>query len=164
MTVGGAADPAALGALPPNVHVEPWIAQETVIPNSDAVVCHGGYGSVLGALAHGVPLVALPLFGDDQWANARRVAEIGAGVALEGDRRPGRRMLDGPDPETLAALPGAIERVLADPGYRRAAGGVADAIDALAPVDAAVDALLVASRHDRLPGAARRSARLGGRR
>jgi UDP:flavonoid glycosyltransferase YjiC (YdhE family) len=50
-------------------------------------------------------------------------------------------MLDGPGPEVFAALPEAIEAVLGDPGYRRAADDVARAIDDLPPVDAAVDVL-----------------------
>jgi UDP:flavonoid glycosyltransferase YjiC (YdhE family) len=83
----------------------------------------------------------MPIFGGDQWHNARRMTEIGAGIALEGDPGPDRRMLDGPERELFAALPDAIEAVLNDPGYRRAARGIAGAIDALPPVDAAVDVL-----------------------
>jgi UDP:flavonoid glycosyltransferase YjiC (YdhE family) len=140
------ADPGALGPLPPNVHVARWLPQDAVLQRAAAIVCHGGYGSVLGALAHGVPVVALPLFGDDQWRNARRVAELGAGIALDGDRGPERHMFDGPSPETCAQLGGAVEAVIADPSYRSAAGRIAGAIDALPPVDAAVDVLRAASR------------------
>jgi hypothetical protein len=51
-------------------------------------------------------------------------------------------MLDGPGPEAFAVLPDAVTTtVLADPGYRRAAEGIARTIDALAPVDAAVEVL-----------------------
>jgi UDP:flavonoid glycosyltransferase YjiC (YdhE family) len=50
-------------------------------------------------------------------------------------------MLDGPDDETFAALPEAIEAVLGDPRYRRAARDVADVIDRLSPVDDAPDLL-----------------------
>jgi UDP:flavonoid glycosyltransferase YjiC (YdhE family) len=96
MTIGDGAHPGELGPLPPNVHGERWIAQEAVIPHADAVVCHGG--SVMGALAHGVPVVALPIFADNQWRNARRVHDLGGGIALEGSGGSGRRMLDGPDP------------------------------------------------------------------
>jgi UDP:flavonoid glycosyltransferase YjiC (YdhE family) len=141
VTIGDDADPGELDPLPPNVHVERWIAQDAVIPHADAVVCHGGYGSVLGALAHGVPVVALPIFADDQWRNARRLDDLGAGIALEGNPGPERRMLDGPDPPAFRALPEAIEAVMRDAAYRRGARGVAQAIDALTPVDAAVDLL-----------------------
>lgn len=105
------------------------------------MVCHGGYGSVLGALAHGVPLVALPIFAGDQWRNARRVDDLGAGIALEGTRDAKRRMLDGPDPQALGNLPDAIDAVLHDPGYGRAARDLAEAIAALTPVNAAADLL-----------------------
>jgi UDP:flavonoid glycosyltransferase YjiC (YdhE family) len=68
------------------------------------VVCQGGCGSVLGALSLGGPVVALPIFSNDQWRNAGHVAELGAGVALAGDRGPERGMLEGARPETFAAL------------------------------------------------------------
>src|SRR5688572_32535190 len=52
-----------------------------VLPRAAAMVCHGGYATTVGALAHGVPQVVVPVFAD-QGRNARRVAEIGAGIAL----------------------------------------------------------------------------------
>ena len=146
VTVGDDADPAALDPLPPNVRVERWIPQEVVMRDAAAIVCHGGYGSVLGALAHGVPVVALPMFADDQWRNARRVAELGAGIVLGDDRAREGGMLDGPRPEALAALPAAVEAALRDPGYRHAAGGLAGAIAALPPVDAAAGVLEAIAR------------------
>jgi MGT family glycosyltransferase len=146
VTIGDNADPAELGPLPPNVHVERWVSQDAILEHAAAVVCHGGYGSVLGALAAGVPIVAVPIFSDDQWRNARRVAELGAGIALGGDRGPKRRMLDGPGPETFAALADAVEAVLADSAYRSAAHGVAAAIDALPPADSAVEVLSAVAR------------------
>jgi hypothetical protein len=89
VTIGGA-DPSALGELPRSVHVEPWVAQDDVLPHAAAVVCHGGAGTVAGALAAGAPLAVLPLFADQPF-NAGRVAESGAGIAIEGGpstRRP----------------------------------------------------------------------------
>ena len=141
VTIGEDADPRELGSLPPNVRVERWVAQDAVISQAAAVVCHGGYGSVLGALAYGVPVVALPLFADDQWRNARRVHDLGAGIAIEGNRGSERRMLDGPGGEALLALPNAIAAVLDNPSYGRAARSVSAAIEALAPVDEAAGLL-----------------------
>jgi UDP:flavonoid glycosyltransferase YjiC (YdhE family) len=146
ITIGKNAEPGALGRVPPNVHVERWVAQEAIVEHAAAVVCHGGYGSMLGALAAGVPVVAMPIFADDQWRNARRVAELGAGIALDGDRGPQRRMLGGPRPEQFAELAKAVQTAIDDPTYRRAARGIANAIEALPPVDAAVDVLLESSR------------------
>lgn len=82
VTVGRDLDPAVLGPLPSSVHVEPWVDQADVLGVASAVVSHGGSGTVLGALAAGVPQVVVPLFAD-QGTNARRVAEVGAGVAVQ---------------------------------------------------------------------------------
>jgi UDP:flavonoid glycosyltransferase YjiC (YdhE family) len=83
---------------------------------------------MLGALLAGVPQVLVPIFAD-QPANAGRVAALGAGVALAG-------------PWAVPAdLRPAVERVLADPGFTAAAGGVAEEGRGLPPVQAASDVL-----------------------
>src|SRR5215208_4256695 len=127
-----------LDSLPPNVRVERWLPQETVLEGADVVVSHGGYGTLLGALAHGLPQVVVPLFARDQWRNAARVAELGAGVALEGAPRP---VFAHPGPEILAALPGAVEHVLLQQRYARAARAVAEDIQTLPPVGEVVATL-----------------------
>jgi UDP:flavonoid glycosyltransferase YjiC (YdhE family) len=136
VTVGDAADPAVLGPLPDNVHAERWVSHEAVAARAAAIVCHGGYGSVIGALAHGVPLVLLPLFGGDQRQTAERVAQLGAGTALGGTPP---TMFAHPDRAVLAALPRAVERVLTDPAYRSAARRLADEIAELPPADRAAE-------------------------
>ncbi len=139
VTTGVDSDPADLGPVPDNVHVERWVPQETAVAHADAVVCHGGYGSALGALAEGLPLVIVPLFSSDQWENARRLAAVGAGIALAGAPR---AMFDLPGPDVIAGLPEAVEHVLTDRRHRDAARRLADDIAALPPVTAAVDAVL----------------------
>jgi UDP:flavonoid glycosyltransferase YjiC (YdhE family) len=85
MTVGRDADPGMLGAPPAHVRVERWVDQATVLGHTAAVICHGGGGSVLGALAAGAPLVVVPLFAEDQHLNARRMAPVGAGLVAAHD-------------------------------------------------------------------------------
>jgi UDP:flavonoid glycosyltransferase YjiC (YdhE family) len=116
------------------------VPQEAIATQAAAIVAHGGYGSTLGALAQGVPLVVLPLFRTDQWVNAAAVNRVGAGVALDAERD-ARPVLGLPGASVLAELPRAVRRVLEDEGYRRRARGIAAAVEALPPVDAAVDAL-----------------------
>jgi hypothetical protein len=140
VTVGDAPDVAALGELPANVHVEPWVAQDAVARQAAAIVCHGGYGSTIGALARGVPLVVLPMFSIDQWANAGAVERCGAGVALVAERDT-RRALGLPSAETIAALPHAVERVLVQREHRYRAMDVAEAIAELPPIEDAVGTL-----------------------
>jgi UDP:flavonoid glycosyltransferase YjiC (YdhE family) len=144
LTTGDGRDLRELGAIPPNVHLERWVAQDAVLPHAAAVVCHGGYGTTLGALRHGVPLVVLPLFSSDQWTNAAAVARVGAGLALDAEHTT-RRVLGLPSSDTISALALAVPRLLGEPSYRRNAGRIADAADTLPPVDAAVDVLAAIS-------------------
>jgi UDP:flavonoid glycosyltransferase YjiC (YdhE family) len=140
VTIGGDRDPVELGPLPANIRVEQWVRHDAVAPRADVVVCHGGYGSTFGTLAHGVPLVVLPLFSADQLANADAVARAGAGVAITGDLQT-RRATDLPGPGTLAEIGPAVQRVLGDSSYRTAAVTIAQAVREQPLVDAAVEAL-----------------------
>ena len=96
-----------LGPIPPNVTVERWVPQAQALAAAALVVCHGGSGTVLGALAAGLPLVLTPMF-SDQFPNAEAIAAAGAGVVTDGD-----------------GLRAAIEHVLATPAYREAAERIA---------------------------------------
>jgi UDP:flavonoid glycosyltransferase YjiC (YdhE family) len=125
VAIGDRRDPAELGRAPANAHVERWVPQRDVMREAAVMVSHGGSGSTLTALAAGVPQALVPLFVDGP-ANAARVAELGAGVAL-----------DGPAAIADALLP-AVQRLLGDPAHRAAARAVADEIAALPPIDDAV--------------------------
>jgi len=145
VTVGEDRDLGELGPLPANVTVERWVPQDEVLAHASAVVTHGGHGSTLGALAHGVPVAVVPLFSLDQWFNAEAVERAGAGVALGSDRLT-RLAIEPPSEETVAALRPAVERLLADPAPRAAAQAIADEMRALPPVDEAVPALEAIAR------------------
>lgn len=126
MTVGHAVDPAVLGTIPANTHVERWVPQGDVFRQARLVVCHGGSGTTFGALAAGLPLVICPLFAD-QSANGRLVQDVGAGIVLPTrDRAAGG--LGNLGPADVAALQDAIESVLVHPTYRRTAGRLATEI------------------------------------
>jgi MGT family glycosyltransferase len=84
VTVAGYVDRAAIGAVPPNATVSDYVRHAAVLPHADLLVTHAGLGSVVGALAHGVPMVALPL-DREQPDNARALVRMGAGVALAPD-------------------------------------------------------------------------------
>lgn len=115
LTTGG--NDLDLGQIPPNVHVERWVAEADVLPLASAAVGHGGSGTTLSALAAGCPMVVVPLFGD-QPSNAVRVATAGLGVVAP---------LDG--------IRARLELVLENDGYRAVARRIADEMRALPPVD-----------------------------
>ncbi|HSL63797.1 MAG TPA: nucleotide disphospho-sugar-binding domain-containing protein [Gaiellaceae bacterium] len=76
------ADVDAAGLRPPaNVRVERFLPHVPLLERAACVVCHAGMGITQKALAHGVPVVAVP-FGRDQPEVARRVEVARAGVRL----------------------------------------------------------------------------------
>jgi UDP:flavonoid glycosyltransferase YjiC (YdhE family) len=76
--------------VPDNVEVVAFADHDRLMPGSAAVIGHRGFGTVLRALAHGVPQLLLAL-GRDQAFNADRVEQVGAGIRLPTDAPP-RRM------------------------------------------------------------------------
>jgi UDP:flavonoid glycosyltransferase YjiC (YdhE family) len=115
VTVGPAGNPEAVGAVPENVAVERFVPQADVLPRCGVVVCHGGSGTVLAALAHGLPLLCLPR-GADQFANAANLARVGAGISLVG--------VEG----TQHAIRAGLDQLLRTSKYRAAALSLAEEI------------------------------------
>ncbi|MFD4676954.1 glycosyltransferase [Lentzea sp. NPDC058450] len=69
------------GPRPANVRLEPEIAQQRLLNTAKLFVTHAGHNGVREALTAGVPMVALPLFGDRP-RNAARIHDLGAGIDL----------------------------------------------------------------------------------
>ncbi len=121
-----AGDPTQFHA-PVNAHVERFIPHGIVLDRAICAITHGGMGSTQKALAHGVPVCAVP-FGRDQLEVARRVEVAHAGTRLPASRlRPDR--LRAKVKEAMALTEGAqrIAAAFAATGGPRAA---ADAIEA----------------------------------
>ena len=138
LTVGRRFDLLALDSLPAGVHAEPWVDQEQVLAAADLVVCHGGSGTVYGALAAGVPLVIVPVFAD-QFENGRRVMDTGAGVVVEIDAGSRSRVVDERDAPRIQE---AVRAVLETPRYRERAKTIAAAMADAPSADEVLDALL----------------------
>ena len=113
--------------LPPNVVAVPSAPHGRVFPRAAAVVTHAGHGTVMRALAHGLPLLCLPM-GRDQDDNAARVFARGAGLRLSRSARPPR----------IAA---AVRRLLEEPGFRASAGRLGRIIRDDVAADRAVEEL-----------------------
>ncbi|MFF8716258.1 glycosyltransferase [Streptomyces sp. NPDC015184] len=124
LTTGHHIDPAALGPLPPHVHAEQWVPQADVLRSASLVVCHGGSGTVYGALAAGVPVVCVPLFAD-QPDNARLVTGAGVGESVTPTGGPeDEAPVLGPD--DVRNIREAAERILEQPSYRARARSLAE--------------------------------------
>lgn len=101
----------AAGALriPAGVEVHGWCPHGELMPQASLVVSHGGHGTAMAALVHGVPLLVLPLdLATDQPWVGRAVERAGVGRSLPRRARPQR-------------IRAAIEELLADRTRRDAA-------------------------------------------
>ncbi|MDQ6650999.1 MAG: glycosyl transferase [Actinomycetota bacterium] len=108
-----------LGPLPAWAVAGPG-RQASVLAAARVVVAGAGHGLLAKSLAAGVPMVVVPGVGD-QGANASRLVELHAGVAI-----PRRRL-------TPARLAAAVARVIGDPAYAEAAARVASTAAGLGP-------------------------------
>jgi len=104
----GSADPAALGPLPGEWLVRPFLPQVALVRHAALAITHAGNNGVTEALASGVPLVVLP-FSTDQFAVAADLERTGLGRALD------------PNRATPAEIGEAVEAVLAGPAGPAAA-------------------------------------------
>jgi UDP:flavonoid glycosyltransferase YjiC (YdhE family) len=134
-TTGGIVDTAEL-RVPANAIALRYAAHDPIMQRAALIVTHGGHGTAMRSLRHGVPMVVIPGLAGDQPFVAATVQEWGTGRALPGDA----------GPEAIAE---AAHAVLSSPAYRdnarqRAAAlaGVDGAANAAAEVESllAVDA------------------------
>jgi MGT family glycosyltransferase len=95
----------ALGPLPANVIVRPFVPQLAILQRASVFLTHGGTNSVMEGLYHRVPLVVTPQTPEHLVAG-RRVAELGLGLNIEDEE---------PDAQELRA---AVTSVLHDPVIR----------------------------------------------
>jgi UDP:flavonoid glycosyltransferase YjiC (YdhE family) len=118
VAAGPSGDPALLGELPGNVRVEKFLPQAEVLRQVDLIVHHGGAGTMLSALAEGLPQLILPQ-GADHPFNAAAIERAGAGRALPNEA------------QTPEALGEAVAALLAECPERLAAKRIAAEIAAM---------------------------------
>jgi len=90
------------------------VPARTVLEGAVAVLCHGGAGTLLGALTCGLPLVCWPQ-GADQFHNARTCAATGASLTAK----------------DAGEAANALRSVLKDQAYRAAAHGLQRELEAM---------------------------------
>lgn len=122
-TTGGIVAPNELAA-PPNAVVLDYAAHDAIMQHAALVVTHGGHGTAMRALRHGVPMVLIPGIAGDQPFVAAAVQEWQAGRALPGDA-------------PTDAIRDAAREVLSAPSFRENAR---ERASALAGIDGAANA------------------------
>jgi MGT family glycosyltransferase len=106
LTTGHALEPDEIRSAS-NVKVVATAPHREILRHAALCITHGGHGTLLKALARGVPVICMPM-GRDQPDNAARLCASGAGIRLS--------------PRASAArIQRSIEGMLHDPAYRAAA-------------------------------------------
>lgn len=118
-TTGGIVDPAELKA-PRNAFVVNYAAHDPIIARASMVITHGGHGTAMRALKHGVPMIVMPGLAHDQAVIAALMEEWGTGIAMPGDVPFGgageAKTISRED--YVGMLRAAVERILVTPSYR----------------------------------------------
>ncbi|XP_040822540.1 UDP-glucuronosyltransferase 2B17-like isoform X2 [Ochotona curzoniae] len=93
--------------LGPNTQLLPWIPQNDLLghPKTRVFITHGGTNGIYEAIHHGVPLVGIPLFGD-QFDNIGHMKAKGVAVGVDLMKM------------SSADLLRAVKRVINDPSYK----------------------------------------------
>ena len=138
VAVGRDQDPARFGPQPSHVRVERYLPQPLVLPHCALFVTHGGFNSVKEALSVGVPLVVIPIAGDQPYS-AERCAALGVGEVV------------GPAERTVDRIRAAARAVRTDPGYRDRATALAGEMQSLPGPEQAVALLERLAQERRTP-------------
>lgn len=116
-------------AVPDGVEMHEWMPHDQLFSHASLVVGHGGHATTLAALAHGVPVLTLPLDAtSDQPRMGRAVARAGVGATMSRRSEP-------------AAIRRAIERALRDEPLHARARRLGEAIRTLDGPGRAADVL-----------------------
>ncbi|XP_050679315.1 UDP-glycosyltransferase UGT5-like [Leptidea sinapis] len=96
--------------LPNNVHVVSWAPQRSILahPNTKLFITHGGLLSTFEVLRFGVPIIGIPMFGD-QFINVNRAVRKGFAKRFDLGQEPVNVLID------------HIKEILRNPSYREKA-------------------------------------------
>jgi UDP:flavonoid glycosyltransferase YjiC (YdhE family) len=125
-TTGPVVDPSELRP-PANAEVHRYVPHVELMPRASLLIGHGGHGTTMQALAHGLPMVLMPMHPMlDQPMVARSVESAGAGRVVR-------------KKATADELRSVIASMLADGPHRAAAARLAAEIRALPGAPGAAD-------------------------
>ncbi|MGW7516427.1 glycosyltransferase [Streptomyces sp. NPDC054796] len=129
VATGGAELPALPDPLPPHVTLVDWVPLRALLGSCDALVHHGGLGTMYAAFHAGVPQLAVPAPGTDAGPNAAVPVARGAGLRLDLAE------------VTADAVAERVGKLLDEPEYRKASEEVAVEMREMPTPGGAVDAL-----------------------
>jgi len=109
--------------LPDNIKIYPFVDQMAVLSISDVFITHCGMNSASEGLYFEVPLILCPQT-PEEIAVAKRTDELGAGIWLKSIKQP-------------SDIANAIDKILKDPSYKKAASEISNSFKACGGVKVA---------------------------
>ncbi|MGH3929947.1 MAG: glycosyltransferase [Pseudonocardiaceae bacterium] len=140
VTIGRNQDADSLGDQPENVHLAQYIPQDFLLPHCDLFVTTGSFATTMAAVRYGVPLLLIPITGDDR-INAQRVSTAGFGLVLS---LPGPFEVGLPDTALEfdpANVRAAASQLLSCASYRANAARLREEVETLPDLEHGVDLL-----------------------
>jgi UDP:flavonoid glycosyltransferase YjiC (YdhE family) len=113
------AEGSALKNVNTRVRIEHFVPHGVLMPACDVVICHGGAGSTIAALSHGLPLLIVPLGGASQHRMAAACTRLGAAKVIELANI------------NASSFRNHVKMLLSQPSYRIAAQQIAKEINAM---------------------------------
>ncbi len=128
LTIVAATPPEIFDSWPDNFIVQGYVPQAQLIPEMDAVICHGGFNTVNDTFMNGLPMLITPI-AYDHFHTASLIEKAGCGIKLRYKRL---RVND---------LKTAMWEILDNPRYRTAARHIRDTFISAGGNDKAVEYL-----------------------
>ena len=129
VTTGGQVSEATQAKAPDSFFFSDYAPGDEVLKHCDALIFHGGNGTMYQALAAGVPMLALP-HTLEQDINARLCDTHGFGIRLKPSQAVGPRLVQ------------ALDRILNEDGFAESARGFAKRIEETPGAQRAADVIL----------------------
>jgi len=124
-----------------NLHIESYIPHTLLLPYCDVVITHGGAGTTMSVLSHGLPMVIIPMSADHPF-HAMRCAALGVACVIKQAGQFDSYLFDryyaelSPD-----SIRGAVAEVLNNPDYKVRAKLLCDESRSLPGMERALELL-----------------------
>lgn len=80
-------------AIASNITLKEWVPTNEIAKECSLIIHHGGHGSCMLSLVHGIPSIVIPTFSEREF-NARQLSGLGVGYFIPSDNLTPRGLLD----------------------------------------------------------------------
>lgn len=115
--------------IPKNVYIFDYLPAKAAFKNAQAVLCHGGQGTLYQALSYAVPIIGIATHNDQQW-NLDRITALKLGIQF------------GEDSSSPDQIYNAYHPLISNPDYRKNCTRIKGILDSYDSLTLAADAII----------------------